>query len=75
MTDFSHLDAIQDRIARETARRDAAKTPAERAFREREIAAAKREEAAEYRFLGIAPTVPASIADLSDDDLLRELDA
>jgi hypothetical protein len=71
MGTFSHLDAIQGRIRRETERRDNATNANERAYREREIAAAKREEAAEYAFLGI---VPVTIADISDDDLLRELD-
>lgn len=70
MTDFSHLDAIQARIWREEARLAAATNDRERAFRQREIAAAKKEEAAEYKFLGI---VPPTQDDLSDDDLLREL--
>lgn len=73
MTDFSHLDAIQARIFREEMRLADATTANERAFRQREIAAAKKEEAAEYKFLGIAPAKLDDI--LSDDDLLRELGA
>ncbi len=72
MTNFSHLDAIQGRIYRETQRLAAATNENERAFREREIKAAKKEEAAEYKFLGITPP-PESFDDLSDDALLAEL--
>lgn len=55
MTDFSHLDALQSRLAREISRRDSAKNENERSFRVREIAACEKEIAAEYKFLGIAP--------------------
>lgn len=72
MTDFSHLDAIQARIGREKAQLAAATTISERQFRMREIAAAEREETAEYAFLGIKPF---TLDDISDDDLLRELGA
>lgn len=72
MTDISHLDALQSRLAREISRRDAAKTENERNFRIREIAACEKEIAAEYKFLGIAPLTMAEIL-MSDDDLLREL--
>ena len=66
VTDFSHLDAIQSRIRREEQRLPGAKTASERAFREHEIMMAKREEAAEYKFLGIEPV---SLDDISADDL------
>jgi hypothetical protein len=71
MTDFSHLDALQSRLAREQSRLAAAKNENERAFRTREITACEKEIAAEYRFLGIKPAALDEI--LSDDDLLREL--
>lgn len=71
MTDFSHLDAIQARIFREEARLAAAATDKERAFRQREIIAAKKEEAAEYKFLGIEPAILGDV--LTDDDMLNEL--
>ena len=73
MTDFSHLDALQGRLAREQDRLASAKTENDRNFRIREIAACEKEIAAEYKFLGI---VPMSIDDiLSDDELLAELTA
>ena len=82
--DLSHLDALQERLRRERARLDDAVAAqagagtrrvkaleAEAAFRRHEIAACEREIAGEHIFLGIPP-VPASIADLSDDELLEE---
>lgn len=76
MTDFSHLDAIQARLGRERQRLAAATTEGERRFREVQVRAAEREEAAEYAFLGIDPaTIPASLDDLTDDELLKELGA
>lgn len=74
MTDFSHLDALSDRLAREQDRLAKATTENERAFREREIAACKREIDGEYRFLGIEPLTLDEIL-MSDDELLRELEA
>ena len=68
--DFSHLHAIQERLFRETQRLRCATTEAERAFRHRQVSQAEIEEAAEYRFLGIEP---ATVAELSDDELLAEL--
>ena len=72
MTDLSHLEALQSRLSRETARRNGARTDSERAFREREIAACEREIAGEYKFLGIAPLTTEEIL-MSDDELLAEL--
>jgi hypothetical protein len=71
MTDFSHLNAIQDRIHREEMRLRAANTENERRFREHEIMMAKREEAAEYKFLGIEPQ-PVDEA-MSIEEILSEL--
>lgn len=71
MTDFSHLNAIQDRISREKSRVATAKTEAERAFRVRQVEAAEKELAAEYKFLGISQT--ADDVDMSDEELLAEL--
>lgn len=72
--DFSHLDALQSRLAREKCRLASAKTENEKNFRIREIASCEREIANEYKFLGIEPL---SIDDIlmSDDELLRELTA
>lgn len=70
MTDFSHLYAIQDRLFNEKARLVAARTENERAFREREVAAAEKEESSEYKFLGIEPV---KFDDINDDELLTEL--
>lgn len=87
MVDFSHLDALQGRLHRERTRlrdakaaignasgKKAEKIANEIAFREREIASCEREIVGEYKFLGIDPP-PASLEDLSDDDLLAELTA
>lgn len=71
-TDLSHLDAIQARTRRENARLAAATTETERAFRAREIKAAEKELAAEYKFLGIAPLSLDEIV-MSDDELLAAL--
>lgn len=71
MTDFSHLDALTDRLARETDRLAKARTANEREFREREIASCKREIDGEYRFLGIEPLTLDEI--MSDEELLAEL--
>jgi len=74
MTDFSHLNALQGRLAREQDRLANAKTENDKNFRLREIAACQKEIAAEYKFLGIEPV---SIDDIlmSDDELLAELQA
>ena len=74
MTDFSHLDALQGRLAREQDRLTNAKNENERSFRVREIAACEREIANEYKFLGIKPVSLDDIL-MSDDELLRELTA
>lgn len=73
MIDFSHLNAIQARIFHEEQRLAAAKTERERAFRRHEIMMAKREEAAEYKFLGIVPA--ADTDEMTADELLAELRA
>lgn len=74
MTDFSHLDALQSRLAREQGRLANAKNENERSFRIREIASCEREIADEYKFLGIEPVSLDDII-MSDDELLRELTA
>lgn len=72
MTDFSHLDALQGRLAREQDRLAAARTENEKSFRIREIAACEKEIANEYKFLGIEPLSMAEIL-MSDDELLAAL--
>lgn len=72
MTDLSHLNAIQDRLHRETMRFMAATNEGERQFRYSQAMQAEKELAAEYRFLGIEP---AEVFTGSDDDLLAELGA
>lgn len=69
--DLSHLDALRDRLARETERLSKAETENERSFREREIAACKKEIDGEYKFLGIKPLTLDEV--ISDDELLAEL--
>lgn len=65
--DYSHLNAIQDRIHRETMRFMFAHDPKEREFRFSQVCQAEKELAAEYKFLGIEPCV------MTDDELLAEL--
>jgi hypothetical protein len=72
MTDFSHLDALQGRLAREQDRLANAKNENERNFRTREIASCQKEIAAEYKFLGIEPLTMEEIM-MSDDELLAAL--
>lgn len=72
MTDFSHLDAINQRLARETARLDAATNENERVFRQLQISQAKKELASEKKFLGI-PELSLEEIMMSDDELLSEL--
>lgn len=74
MTDLTHLEAIQQRINRERDRWARAMTDYEASFRLREIAAAEKELAAEYKFLGIAPLTMEDIL-MSDDELLAALEA
>jgi hypothetical protein len=71
MTDFSHLNAIQARLHRETQRLAEARTETERAARAVWVAQAEKELADEYKFLGVEPG-----ADFvgSDDELLAELE-
>lgn len=87
MKDLSHLGALLARLGREnnrlkaassawlitTGTRAKARIANEIAFRQREIAACEKEIAAEYKFLGIDPSVPAEIEAMSDDELLAEL--
>lgn len=74
MTDFSHLDALQNRLARETVRLANATNANEKSFREREIASCRKEIESEYKFLGIKPLTMEEIL-MSDDELLKELAA
>ena len=71
MTDYSHLNAIQDRIHRETMRFMKAHDERERQFRFSQVCQAEKELASEYAFLGIVPAEPFTG---SDDDLLLALD-
>ena len=74
MTDFSHLNAIQSRLYRVEQRLAAAiqsGNKLEQAFRELQVSQAKKEEAAEYVFLGIEPA-PVD-EEMSIDDILAEL--
>lgn len=78
MTDTEHFTAIHARLIREQARLDAATTPRQRAMREVWVMQAKRELAAELKFLK-ARGIEVSFAldddrpELSDADLLTEL--
>lgn len=77
MADLDHLDAIDLRLSHERARVAAAKTTAEREWREHEVRMIEREREAEVAFLaakGVEVPAPVSLDDILDDDeLLREL--
>jgi len=66
----THLEAIELRLSHERMRLAAAATPAERTFRQVWVEQMEKEIAAERAFLGL-PVDPT--ADMSDDELLREL--
>lgn len=76
MTDFSHLDAIDQRLSHECARVAQAKTRKERDWREHNLRSIEKERADEIRFLeknGFKfPTLEEI---MSDDELLAELGA
>lgn len=69
LTDFSHLNAIESRLAHERARVIEAKTEQERAWREHNVQMIERERVAELNFLG----GPVTLDDISDDELLALL--
>lgn len=68
--DFSHLDAIQERL-HHARQRMALATGGARDWFAHEVAMIEREEASEYAFLGIKPVPIDEI--MSDDELLAEL--
>lgn len=70
MTDFSHLDALETRLAHETVRLNQAKSVREKAMRQVWIDGIKREIESEKKFLGLDV-----IETLSDDELLAALQA
>jgi uncharacterized protein YydD (DUF2326 family) len=74
MTDFSHLDAIDQRLSHERARVVLAKTKKEREWREHNVRQIEKERADEIEFLkhnGVKfPTLEEI---MSDDELLAEL--
>ena len=72
MIEISHLDAIRDRLARETARLASAKTAKEIAFRKVQISQTEKEIKGELKFLGLDD---APQCDMSDDELLAALAA
>lgn len=71
MVDTSHLVALNEGLSHARGRLAAAKSERERALRTVWVAQYQREIDAEMRFLGMDVTVP----DISDDDLLAELQA
>lgn len=83
MTDLSHLTALQTRLRHERERERerfaiayaASGNCTETELRTVWIRQIEKEIEAEYAFLGIDPTVPAEIAEMSDADLIAELSA
>jgi hypothetical protein len=76
MSDFSHLDAIDERLWHERARVEQAKKPKEREWREHNVRMIEQERDSEIAFLkknGVKfPTLEEI---LSDDELFAELRA
>lgn len=76
MTDFSHLDAIDERLWHERARVEQAKTKREREWREHNVRMIEQERDSEISFLkknGVSfPTIDEI---MSDDLILAELGA
>lgn len=66
--DYSHLIALQTRLAHERQYLSIAKTANEKAIRNVWIAQIEREIAGEEKFLGLDP-----VEDISDDDLMAAL--
>lgn len=74
MTDFSHLDAIDERLSHERARVLAAKTDKEREWREHNVRQIEKERASEIAFLEKSGVMFPSLEEiLSDDELLAAL--
>jgi hypothetical protein len=69
MTDYTHLDALINRLLREKDRLLNARSTKEIAFRNHQIAMCEKEIAGEMKFLGLDEIYD----DISDDDLLKEL--
>ena len=70
--DMSHMASIEDRLSRERARLQEAKSPQDREFRRVQVLGAERELASERQRLGLNPSEDF---DGSDDDLLAALGA
>ena len=66
-----HLDALEFRLSNERARLHAAKSKPEIEARKNWVAQIEKEIASERAFLGLREVVAV---DISDDDLLKELD-
>jgi hypothetical protein len=75
MQDLSHLTALQQGLSHERARLAAATNASEIAQRTVWVGQYEKEIAAEFKFLGIDPTIPAEIAEMTDEELLAELAA
>ena len=72
MTDFSHLDALEDGLSRERQRLANARTSRERELRSVWVAQREREIAAERAFLGLEP---ADTGSMTIEEILAELEA
>jgi hypothetical protein len=74
MIDFSHLDAIDQRLAHERARATQAKTGKEREWREHNVRMIEKERSAEIDFLeSNGVNFPSLEEIMSDNELLAEL--
>lgn len=73
MPDLSHLHALELGLSHERERLARARTPREREMRAVWVAQREKEIACERQFLGLP--APVALDDMSDDDLLREIEA
>jgi hypothetical protein len=71
MTDFSHLNALEDRRHRTEQRLAIATTAKDRTFREHELKMCNKEIANERKFLGLCDET--DLPSMTDDELLALL--
>lgn len=75
MDDLSHLHAIEARLFREQQRLSAAHNENEKLFRQTQINQAKKELQSEKAFLAKKGIVIYDAIEMTDDELLAELEA
>ncbi len=75
MIDYSHLNALEERLVRERARLYNSKTPCERELRQVWVDGVEKEIASERKFLGLPAVDTMTEGLLSIDEILEQLEA